>query len=144
MSTYDYAKSELERAKYFDGDMNQAMAEDILQLIKVFGEQGHSGFSAPFCIKLFTRLASHKPMSPLTGEDDEWAEVGDGVWQNKRYSAVFKDKDHAYNVEGKIFIDPDGTTWTNPDSRTGVVFPYTVCDPVVVNRDEAGNVIEAV
>ncbi|MDD3906431.1 MAG: hypothetical protein PHS46_07935 [Candidatus Omnitrophica bacterium] len=141
MSTYDYAKDELERAKYFDGGMNQVMAEDVLELIKVFGEQGHSGFTAPFCIRLFSRLASHKPIGPLTGEDDEWVWVADGVQQNKRLYSVFKEGGRAYRSDGKVFRDPNGTTWTNSKSRVDVTFPYEVCDPIIVDLDEAGNVI---
>jgi hypothetical protein len=64
-----------------------------------------------------------KPVSPLTGEDDEWNEIEPGLFQNKRYSAVFKRKDGtAYNVEGKIFTD-DGEVWfTNKDSRVYITF----------------------
>jgi hypothetical protein len=72
-----------------------------------------------------------KPLTPLTGEDDEWNEVRTGVFQNKIYSAVFKDgKDgQAYNVEGKIFSDDEGKTWfTNRNSRVYIDFPYIVPD----------------
>lgn len=134
MSTYDYAKSELERAGYFDGDMNRTMAEDVLALIKVFGEQGHSGFSAPFCIQLFERLASHKPLGPLTGNDDEWVETCDGIFQNKRCYSVFKENGKAYRSDGRVFRDPDGSTWTNCESRVEITFPYEVCDPEIVDR----------
>jgi hypothetical protein len=136
MTTYDYAKLEMERAGMFDGDMNQAMAEDVLALIKVFGEQGHSGMSAPFCLKMFARLASHKPIGPLTGDDSEWMLVGENMWQNMRYSAVFKDADHAYNIEGKVFRDPDGSCWTNSESRVAITFPYEVKEPEIVDRVE--------
>ena len=125
----EHAKSELEFAGYFNGsEINNAMAEDVLELIKVFSEQGHSGFSASFALKLFTKLADFKPISPLTGEDNEWCEAADGVFQNKRYSGLFKQADKfdgkAYDIYGKIFRDPDGSTWTNSDSFTVVEFPY--------------------
>ena len=80
-----------------------------------------------------------KPLSPLTGEDDEWMEDAfNGGFQNKRYPAVFKDKDGiAYNIEGKVFTD-DGETWyTCRDSRVNVTFPYVVPDkPEYVYRNK--------
>ena len=57
---------------------------------------------------------------------DEWNDI-EGCLQNKRYSAVFKDKDGtAYNIEGKVFSD-DGEVWyMGKDSRVNVTFPYVV------------------
>ncbi len=127
----DYAKDELKRIGMIDSGeaYNDWAAKAILDLIELFSSQGHSGFSAPYVIDTFSRLAMFKPLSPLTGEDDEWNEVGDGSFQNKRYSAVFKDKDGtAYNIEGKAFAD-DGEVWyTSRDSRVNVTFPYVVPD----------------
>ena len=127
----DYAKEELKRVGMIDSGeaYNDCAAKAILDLIELFASQGHSGFSAPFVINVFSRLAMFKPLSPLTGEDDEWNDLGDGTYQNKRYSAVFKDKDgNAYNIEGKIFTD-DGDIWyTCGGSRVNVTFPYVVPD----------------
>ena len=66
------------------------MQENIFELLEVFEKQNHSGYSAPHTIKLFSLLASYKPLVPLTGEDSEWIEVGDGIFQNIRASNVFK------------------------------------------------------
>ncbi len=131
MSLVDYAKGELKKIGMIDSGeaYNDMATKAILDLIELFDSQGHSGFSAPYVINAFNRLAMFKPLSPLTGEDDEWIDVGDGLFQNKRYSAVFKDKDGtAYNIEGKVFSD-DGEVWyTNRDSRVNVTFPYVVPD----------------
>jgi len=43
--------------------------ENVLELLEVFGEQGHSGFSAPICISMFRQLAMFEPLGPLTGAD---------------------------------------------------------------------------
>ena len=127
----DYAKDELKRIGMIDSGKayNDWAAKTILDLIELFSSQGHTGFTAPHIIGAFSRLAMFKPLSPLTGEDDEWKDIGDGRLQNKRYSAVFKDKDGtAYNSEGKVFTD-DGRLWyTNKDSRVNVTFPYVVPD----------------
>lgn len=128
MGTKEYGRKELERIGYFkegDDPYNVAVANAILELLEVFDNQGHSGFSAPYVIGMFERLAMYKPITPLTGEDDEWSAEG----QNKRYSAVFKDSKYgkAYNIEGRIFSDDGGETWfINRDSRVYIDFPYTV------------------
>lgn len=137
MSLHDYAKSEMERTGWYDGDMNEEMANDIMALIDVLASQGHSGFSAAFCIHNFDRLASYKPLGPLTGEDDEWNEVSDDLWQNNRCSHVFKTPSGAYDSEGIVFKDKNGCYYTNVNSRVSVTFPYNVPDePKIVERDE--------
>lgn len=137
MGTKEYGRKELERIGYFkegDDPYNDAVANAILELLEVFDKQGHSGFTAPYTAGIFYRLAMYKPITPLTGEDDEWNEVpvpGSIHFQNKRYSAVFKDKrdGKAYNVEGKVFSDDGGETWfTNRNSRVYIEFPYIVPD----------------
>ena len=140
MGTKEYGRKELERIGYFkegDDPYNDMVANAILELLEVFDNQSHSGFTAPYVAGMFHRLAMYKPASPLTGEDDEWNDVGDGLLQNKRYSAVFKEKDGtAYNSEGKVFTD-DGEVWySSKDSRVNVTFPYSVPDkPEYVYRN---------
>ena len=138
----DYAKDELKRIGMIDSGepYNDLASKAILDLIELFDSQGHSGFSAPYVIGAFSRLAMFKPLSPLTGEDDEWNPVGD-EFQNKRYSSVFKNKDGvAYNIDGKAFTD-DGEVWyTCRDSIVNVTFPYTVPDkPEYIYRDKGDN-----
>lgn len=142
----DYAKDELKRIGMIDSGeaYNDWATKAILDLIELFASQDHSGFTAPYVANAFHRLAMFKPLSPLTGEDDEWNDVGDHL-QNKRYSAVFKDKDGtAYNIEGKVFTD-DGEVWYScRDSRVNVTFPYVVPDkPEYVYRNiEEGEVAD--
>ncbi len=123
------------------GKMNQMMRENVLELIGVFSRQGHSGMSAPFCIGIFKTLASFAPFGPLTGQDDEWMEVGTGVFQNIRCSHVFKGADgQAYDIDGRIFRYQDGSCCTNHDSRVNVTFPYTPKREYVdvLDRSESG------
>lgn len=124
----EFAKSELEYAKLFDkdSDYDGMLAEAVMELIKLFSEQGHSGCSASMTIALFTKLAKFEAISPITGEDSEWIEVGTGVWQNKRCSTVFKDTENEpYDIDGIIFREPNGMCYTSIDSRVKVTFPYT-------------------
>ena len=128
-----YAIDELTRiGMYGSGDeMNDAMCEHILKMVNVFAEEGHSGFSAEYAISILQKLLRFEPLSPLTGGDDEWNVVGeeDGceIYQNKRLSRVFKDgKDRqAYDMHGKVFVEPDGCSYTSRDSRVYIEFPYT-------------------
>lgn len=123
-----YAIDELTRiGMYGSGDeMNDAMCEHILKMVNVFAEEGHSGFSAEYAISILQKLLRFEPLSPLTGEDDEWNEVGDGHYQNKRLSRVFKKgKDgQAYDNRGKVFVEPDGASYTSRDSCVYIEFPY--------------------
>ena len=100
--------------------------EDLIELLAVFGMQGHSGMSAPYCVNAFKKLALFEPLCPLTGEEPEWNEVCEGMWQNNRCGHVFKDADgNAYDGEGRIFRKPGGACYTSSDSHVPVTFPYT-------------------
>ena len=101
----DWAKEELAIAGY-GGDEdgpNKWLADGVIRLLEVFCEEDHSGSSAPYAVKVFERLANWKPLSPLTGEDSEWMEVGTNLWQNRRASNVFKDETGAYWSDGIVF-----------------------------------------
>jgi len=127
-----HTRDELRAAGYFDGDrMNAHMARDVVDLVRVFSTQGHSGFSAPFAINLFREAASFKPLAPLSGADSEWfdhgPEMGRGRFQNKRCSRVFKDTPDgpAYDIDAVVFEEPSGSRFTGYHSRRLVEFPYT-------------------
>jgi len=126
MSLVDFAKRELDRAGLFDksSDYGGMMGEAVLKMVEQFADEGHSGFSAGMAISIFSKLSRFEPLSPLTGEDDEWMEVGPGVFQNRRCAHVFKDETGAYNIDGKVFREPGGFCYTNRDSRVYVTFPY--------------------
>lgn len=131
-----HAKKEMEIAGLFDKDSDYGgmLGDAVMKMIKVFADEGHSGFSAPMAIRIFEKVARFEPLTPLTGADDEWMEVdcpsrGDGekafCYQNVRCSHVFKDNNGAYDIEGRIFREPDGSCFTSYDSLVAVTFPYT-------------------
>ncbi|TXH48636.1 MAG: hypothetical protein E6Q97_24345 [Desulfurellales bacterium] len=126
MSLVEFAKSELTRAGLFDADSDYGgmLGDAVLRMIELFAKEGHSGFSAGMAISAFTRLARYEPLTPLTGDDDEWREVDAGLFQNKRCSRVFKDETGAYDIDGRVFREPSGACFTNRDSRVYVTFPY--------------------
>ena len=106
MGLIDHAKTEFLALGYKpigeeEDDPNKWIQEDVLELLDVFSKQGHSGGSAPYAVHYFNKLALFEPLSPITSKDEEWSEVGDAMFQNKRCSALFKD-----GVDGKpYYID---------------------------------------
>jgi hypothetical protein len=124
----------------YKDEMQGMICEHVLTLLRVFSDEGHSGTTAPYAIRLFSRLASFEPLVPLTGEDWEWNEVsermGSRCWQNKRASHVFKDENGAYDINGKVFWEwampyeeggePYKSYYTCRESRVPVTFPYVV------------------
>ncbi len=109
-------------------EWQQLLCEQVLELLEVFGEHGHSGSTAPYAVNIFKKLAMYEPLKPLTGEAWEWGEPFDkeGTRQNKRCSHVFLRPDGtAYDINGKVFREPNGCCYTSRDSRVDVIFPYT-------------------
>jgi len=130
MSIIEYARKELELIGDDGDEMQAKMNEHVLEMVKTFEDQGHSGLSAAYAINQLQRLLNFKPLKPLTGEDDEWTNVHDDSFQNKRCSTVFKEGQNnitAYNIEGRIFSDDDGKTFfTSKESFMPITFPYEV------------------
>ena len=135
MSLLDYAKSELDRIHKDEDGMQERINNDILEIVKVFEDQGHSGFSAGYAINALERLLNFKPLTPLTGEDDEWQEIDRRgpvrTFQNKRLSSLFMDKrddgivTSCHDNDGVIVSDNGGITWfTSGRFRKEVTFPY--------------------
>jgi len=115
MTLVEHAKQELMINGMFDedADYNGMLGEAVMELIEVFSKQGHSGCSAAMVSNLFDKLSRYKPISPLTGKDDEWNEIADGIYQNNRNCAVFKDgKDgKAYFNDAYVKKTPNGSCW---------------------------------
>ena len=109
----------------------KAVNDDILDIIKLFSSQGHSGFSAGYSLNILKRLLDYKPLSAITGDEDEWEQLNyspDLAYQNKRCTSLFRDEDgKVYHVEASIFSDDNGHTWYNcKESREYVELPYEV------------------
>lgn len=134
-SSVEYAKSELARISK-DGDgLQDAINKNILDIVELFASQGHGVLSAGYAMSVLERLLRFKPLTPLTGEDDEWinvsGEMGERYFQNKRCSSVFKTVDaqgntiEAHDVDAIAYSDNGGLTWfTSSHFRKNVTFPY--------------------
>ena len=150
MNSIEFAQKELEVAGLFDddSDYNGELGNAVMELIETFNNQHHSGFSSILVLRIFDRVAKHKPLAPLTGEDWEWEKMilgtdedgDDQAYINIRCPFIIKDSNGvAYNTEGKIFSD-DGVVWyTNKNSRIPITFPYSVPDEpvrVILGEDD--------
>ena len=149
---HSHALAEFRAAGWTDDDgkfkeeMQEAICKHVLELLKVFADEGHSGSTAPYAANMFKKLAMFEPLVPLTGEDWEWSEVSPGVFQNKRCGRVFKQADRfngqAYDLDGRVFyewaergLDPDEkgypgkrrfqSYYTSRESMVPITFPYT-------------------
>lgn len=136
----DHAQSELERAGMFDPDSDYAgaLGQAVMEIMQKFSEQDFSGFAAGMATSMVERLSRFKILTPLTGDDDEWVEVADGIQQNKRCCSVFKEGGAAYDIDGKVFVFPDGCRTTRGGNHTPITFPYMPNEPEIVQVDENG------
>lgn len=137
MSLLEFSQNELKRLEENCGsdiealELQKVVTNDVLQIINTFVQQQHSGFSANYMLNILDRLLRYKPLTALTGEDDEWedcSKYGMQDMQNKRCTSVFKRPDGtAYWVEGKIFSEDGGKSWyTSKDSSVDITFPFDV------------------
>lgn len=130
-----YAERELESME------NREMAEALMQAVRVFCKEGHSGASAPYMIHYYSKALRHilffKPLTPLTGEEEEWDyEIASpDKAQNKRCFSVFKDTttgfvtDHDAYVfynrdEPKEFFSGGGYNQRMDKMIGSIAFPY--------------------
>ena len=98
MSLNEWAKKEVEFLSK-KGDMYLAnCASAALEAFEVLLNQGHSGFSIGVTKSILNDLIDGKPLTTITGEDDEWCDTsyrnekrGYTSQHNKRCTALFRD-----------------------------------------------------
>lgn len=106
MSMKEWAKREVELAcKKERGDKPEdewdygcACYESALKAYESLLDDGHSGMSWGFTKNILIRLMNSLPLTPITGDDDEWEKSREGHYQNKRMSSLFKDVDEDGNI----------------------------------------------
>ena len=98
MSLNEWAKKEVEfLSKKGDAYLTNC-ANAALEAFELLAEQGHSGYSIGVTKSILNDLIDGKPLTTITGEDDEWCDTsyrnekrGYTSQQNKRCTALFKD-----------------------------------------------------
>jgi hypothetical protein len=66
-----------------------SMRRCVLEIVRTFAEQGHSGSSAAHCAAVLDKLLRYQPLSAITDRADDWMEVTDDLWQCVRDSECF-------------------------------------------------------
>ena len=116
MSVISQAKEEMRRANFAKEDFDR-----MVQILELFFDQWDSGGSVWAVSEALNRLIAGKCLTPLTGDDDEWMEVADGVFQNLRISSVFKDPRF---FDGEKAYDIDNSERDENGSWVAIEFPY--------------------
>ena len=91
--------------------MQKIVNDNVLEIVRKFCEMGHSGFSAEYEIDIIYKLLKQRNLTKLTLDDNEFVEMADGLFQNKRDSRIFKTKDKfngkPFNVDTMKLYDID-------------------------------------
>ena len=105
MSLNEWAKKEVEMLSKHSDQYLISCANAALEAFEVLLNQGHSGYSIGLTKRILNDLIDGKPLTAITGVDDEWDWVsyrnekyGCTSQQNKRCSALFK---RVYN-DGRV------------------------------------------
>lgn len=96
MSIVEQAKTELSAINFGEDD-----SRVMIEILEKFFDQWDSGGAVSVAQPVLMRLIAGKPLSPLTGNSDEWMEVTPRLRQNIRCSTVFNDitTGNSYNVD---------------------------------------------
>lgn len=60
-----------------DSDYEGMIGDGIMEIVKVFSKQDHSGFSAGMVKSILDKLLSWQNLTPLTASPDEWMNVSE-------------------------------------------------------------------
>lgn len=146
MELSEWAKHEVELASAENEGYGKACMNSAIKAFLSLCDDDHSGMSIGFAADILNRLIKCKPLTPLTGADDEWYRGRLGLddencdpktYQNKRCSSVFKkvwsNGDVTYNdIDRMVFEDINtGARFTSGMLRDelrsylpDITFPY--------------------
>jgi hypothetical protein len=113
MALVEYAESELKRAGFFDADSDYAgmVGPAVIEMMKQFATEGHSGYSANLCLSVFERLARFRPLTPtenpmIDGSFLDHTDISGGhpTYQSTRLSSLFSEDGGKrwYDLDKKI------------------------------------------
>ena len=115
--------------------LQEQLCKDVLELLELFEEQGHSSSSSTATISVFETLARFIPLTPLTGQDEEWRDLDKTTFQNKRCPHVYKQANkfdgQAYWRNGRMFWEWDKSGkekvfYLTAESDVPIEFPFSV------------------
>ena len=111
-------------------DTSSRLTEAVIGVAKAIEEQDLTDYDMLKCKLVLDRLIKQEPLSPLTGDEDEWFSDSEEWDKNLRCPRVFREKStgDCYDIHGKMFINTvDGkqVLTSNKDSHVLITFPYT-------------------
>lgn len=131
MAMVEYAQDELKRAGWFDKDSDYAglVGPAVIEMMKQFAEEGHSGGSAHLVLHIFERLARYRPLTPLDNPmkasefiDHTSISGGQLTYQSTRLSSLFSEDGGKkwYDIDRRV---PRWKRWLRI-RRSYITFPY--------------------
>ena len=118
----------------------EVAAEDkVMKIVRMFAKQEFGIGEIGYVTSVVSKLLKQYPLSPLTGEDDEWERHTSTTYLNKRCPDVYKSEGKAFFTKGKLFSTDGGKSWfSTKDSIIEIEsFPYRVPDPIRVFTTDA-------
>jgi hypothetical protein len=97
-------------------DVDKLGRDGVLELVRVFANQGHSGGSAPWMIDVVERLLRFEPLTDLTDDPDEWMHIAEemagepNLYQSIRKPSAFShDGGQTYYLLEERDLSPETT-----------------------------------
>jgi len=134
MNLVEYAKNEFEiLRREVPNAIVLEFENEILNLVEAFANSGQSGASAPYTAGAIASTLKHlfmfKPITDITGKDDEWVKIDHNEYQNKRLSSLFKKDNDVYYIDAIVWQGEQ--KW---DTFVGSVYLDNNCKTVVSSR----------
>jgi hypothetical protein len=94
-----HAEQEMRLAGLYDEDADYGgmIPEAVLKVVKVFSEEGHSGYSARLTGDILQKVLRFQTLTPINSDPQFWMEVSaeqmgrPGVWQSTRDGTYFSE-----------------------------------------------------
>lgn len=101
-----------------------SLTNPIFKLIKDFDKEAQKRI-----LEVVRKLMTYTPLSPLTGEPEEWVYQGGGLFQNNRMPSIFMEEGKAYWIDAVVYYEPtqyyiDWIGFTGSFSRKFIEFPF--------------------
>jgi hypothetical protein len=111
-----HAEQEMRIAGLYDegADYDGMIPDAVVEIVKVFAAQGHSGMSASIVTSILERVLRYKVLEPINSDPQYWMEVSAeqmgraGVWQSTRDPGFFSEDGGTtfYSLD-----DPEKKNW---------------------------------
>lgn len=90
-----WLKNEIDIACKNEDGYGKSIYNSAAKAYMSLANDGHTGFTIGIARSILNRMIMHKPLKPLTGEDNEWNDITEKrdeyvCYQNKRCPSVFK------------------------------------------------------